>query len=886
MNSKPPNIFYDGILSFVEKPSRYIDTELNMESPGYGEDRFNVLLVFPDTYEVGMSHQGIRLLYHRLTALDGVGVEFAFAPWTDCEKLMRAAGEPLCSWRSATPARRFDLIGISLTYELHYTNLLLVLDLMGLELDAEERRDDDPVVVVGGPCCTNPLPFLDAVDAVFLGDGEESLVEAVEAMRARKARGAGRTELREALAAIEGVYVDGITKRARVRTYDFSEGDLPRRPIVPSSSIVHDRLAVEIMRGCARGCRFCHAGFVYRPCRERDPDEIARAVTNGLDASGWDEVSLLSLSSSDYSQLDELLLRLEPELEERTVSLALPSLRPETVSERLVYASSLVRRSGFTLAPEAGTERLRSTINKGMSDEEILRGCRRIVEGGWRKLKLYFMIGLPTETEADLEGIVSLVEKILKLPGTRGRFRLAISVSPFVPKPHTPFQWERQFSIEELTQKEEYLNRRLRNRRVELSLREPEISILEGVLARGSRELWPALKEAFRLGCRFDGWRNKLRFDLWREALERYGLELSLLTGVRETGGGLPWSRFVARVTESHLLAERDRALTGSRGTAGGTDRRAAVEEHTTCGSDDGSAVGTATPRIPPVPGPVPIAAASGPKSHLTGVRYRCLFEKVGRARFLTHLETIGIIQRALRRSGLPLNFTRGYHPHPRFSAGPSLAVGMEGLREFFDFELTSPADVAHGDFDTLFPEGMRVTDCRGPFTRREGKLPAEALMRYELLFGPLLAVLGSFCDETGQPLDESEAWFRFGNELGFESIGGAFAEECLPNPAAWVGESLCTMFEEGMKIRNARGRERTMAGCTVRAGSEPHSLELGVPAAAAGTLRPRDILESVLPEPLAALVGIRRLEILYKTGDSFVDPLALVERGGPREEQ
>ncbi len=871
----PHGFFHDGILTGVQRPSRYIDGELNLSSRGFVEGGFNVLLVFPDAYEIGMSHQGIRLLYHRVAAMDGVGVEFCCAPWPDLESLLRATGEPVRSLQTAKPVADFDLIGFSVQYELHYTNILMLLDLAGLAIESSERGDGDPLIIAGGPCCSNPLPFIKAVDAVFLGDGEESLIEAVATLRDIKPGGGGRNAGREALAGIEGVFVDGVSDSAPARTYRFVEGDLAHAPIVPSSGIVHDRLAVEIMRGCTRGCRFCHAGVMHRPRRERSVEEIAGAVCTGLDASGWDEVSLLSLSTSDYSRLEELLARLAPELEKRKVSLAMPSLRPETVTRQIVAASSAVRRSGFTLAPEAGTERLRRVINKFMSDGEILEGCRKVLDGGWQTLKLYFMIGLPTETGEDLDGIVELTERVLGLPRSGGRFRLGVSISPFVPKPHTPFQWERQCSIGELREKEEYLSRRIRSRRVRLSLRDPAVSTLEGILARGGREMWNAVLSAYRLGCRFDGWRDRLRFDLWRRALEENGLEMEGLLRGFAVDGPLPWDSFVPKVTRRYLIRERERALDGKVtpdcrngechgcGACPGDDpnssRRAGGEGH--AGS--------------PVPG-----AGVSREQVPAAVRYRCIYEKRGRERYLSHLELLNILQRALRRSGLPLSFSRGYHPHPKFSSGPSLPVGASGFREFVDIELTGTVDVCSDIFEGLLPDGIRVNACAGPFSKQVGKLPREALFVYLLELDMLSMVLRASDGEDEGPPGGRGKWSLLGNLLGAPGLrgGGGLRDS---DPAAWLLVSLQGMIEGEGDVKDRKGRKRSVEGCSVRGIDGTEAIELRIPAGNVPAPGPGDFLAAVLPAPLAGLVRITRLEILYKFSDSYIDPLALVARRG-----
>lgn len=853
----------DGILPHVQRPSRYIDGELNLASRGFDESGFNILLVFPDLYEIGMSHQGIRFLYDRLSRMDGVGVEFAFSPWPDMEELMRSCGEPLRSLQTRTEARLFDCIGFSLNYELHYTNMLALLELSGLDVRASKRGDGDPVVVAGGPCCSNPLPFMEAVDAVFLGDGEESLTEAVHAMSSVGGRRAGRRAMAESLSGIEGVYVDGSTVGARYRVYRFEEPDLPRVPIVPSSSIVHDRLAVEIMRGCTRGCRFCHAGMINRPRRERGVDEIVDAVCSGLDASGWEEVSLLSLSSSDYSCLDELLGALAPELRRRKVSLAMPSLRPETVTDRIVEASSLMRKSGFTLAPEAGTERLRRVINKGMSEEEILEGLGRIIGGGWQNMKLYFMIGLPTETEEDLGGIVKLVERILGLPG--GRFKLSISVSPFVPKPHTPFQWERQASMEEIREKQAYLRSHLRGRRIQLSMRDPAISLLEGVMARGDMRLWPVVERAYRLGCRFDGWRDMLRFDLWESAFAAEGFDFDSVIQGFPIGDELPWSRFEPPVSTSFLLRERERAF--------------AEESTPDCREGPCSGCGACSGEKPVMDpsskrGDAEENVETANASH-AAVRYRFIFRKTGRERFLSHLETLGVIQRALRRSGLPLLYTKGFHPHPRLSMGPSLAVGIEGLREFFDVELTGRAEIGAEDFENLLPAGMRITDVRGPFTRGEARLPANARYRYLIGFDLIPELLNREDRDRKELSGESKMWYRL-LEKTAPAVPIPEGFEC--EPARWLNERLGDLIEAGTSVTDRRGRSRPSAGSSVRLAADGQAVELELRSAQEGTIRPKDMIMAVIHPELVEFLRYTRTHILYERNDDLLDPIDLIQ--------
>jgi len=640
----------------------------------------------------------------------------------------------------------------------------------------------------------------------------------------------------------------------------------------------------------------------YRPCRERSVDEIMEAVLQGLDATGWDEVSLLSLSTSDYPRLDELLARLVPELERRHVSLALPSLRPETITSAIVSASSTVTKSGFTLAPEAGTERLRRVVRKDFSDEDIVGGVSKILAGGWQILKLYFMIGLPTETDEDLDGVAGLVERILALPRRQGRFSLGVSISPFVPKPHTPFQWERQCSASEFRAKEEYLARRIKSRYVNLSLRDPSISVLEGVLARGDRRLWPVLRRAYELGCRFDGWRDELKIELWERAFAECGLDVAAATAARPLDEPLPWDAFELHASKKLLLAERDRAygadvparnpvaeppMDSSAGTSApelSPGREAPMDSSAEMSAPD-SAQGPAALARGPIGG-----SATGSEPRAAGphevYRYRVVFEKRGRARFLSHLEMLNVIQRALRRSGLPLSYSEGFHPHPKLSAGPSLAVGMEGFGEFFDVELLEPAGPTPELLNRFLPPGLSIKACAGPFSRKEGKLPQEARFTYALHFEGLRALLKSSGSPSEMLSPAERMWYLLAKELGIAGSLDIFECGAPVDPAPWFEAEWRRMFERGASVKNEKGKERSCAGCAVRlveiaardrAGApDSASLELVLPGAE-GAPRPQDLLMAFMPKNIASLVRIQRLEIRYLCGEDIKDPVEAI---------
>lgn len=567
------------LLAHVERPTRYIDSEWGVQRPD-GAD-YRVCLIYPDAYEVGMANQAISILYARLNSMEGVAAERAFVPWIDMADLMRAHAVPLFSLESCAPVRDFDVIGITLPYELTYSNILETLDLAGIPLRSAERTEADPIIVGGGPCAFNPEPVARFFDAILIGEGEEAVGEIVTAHRDARCSGADRDGVLRALASVPGVYVPRIHDTAATSPGEAVR--IPKRvvadlnafpavtcPVVPYADVVHDRATVEVLRGCTRGCRFCAAGMVYRPVRERSADSIVRDAVAGLRCTGYEEVSLTSLSTSDHSQLEEVLRRLTRRLENTGISISLPSLRVDTFSVDMARMVVAGRASGLTLAPEAGTQRMRDVINKNVTEEDLLTTVRHAFAAGFRRVKLYFMIGLPTETDEDVAGIGELSAKVLaaareSVPvDQRGSVRIAVSVSTFVPKAHTPFQWDGQISIDEVWRRQAILRAATPRKGIDLSWHDSETSFLEGVMARGGREVADAIEVAWRAGARFDAWTEQFSLDRWRAAFDATGLDAHEIAG--RTHGEedpFPWDHIDPGVSRAYLWAERERAIRG-----------------------------------------------------------------------------------------------------------------------------------------------------------------------------------------------------------------------------------------------------------------------------------------------------------------------------------
>ena len=583
----------DEILLSVEKPARYIGGEVNMrvKDPKNVDIRF--CMCFPDIYEIGMSHLGIQILYDILNRREDTYCERVYSPWVDLDKLMREKKIPLFALESQDPIKNFDFLGITLQYEMCYTNILQVLELSHIPIYAKDRGENDPIVIGGGPCSYNPEPIADFFDFFYIGEGETAYNELLDIYKACKNAGKSRREYLERVAQMEGMYVpafydvdyneDG-TVKGFDKNYDgapdrvmkqvemnLSEAYYPTKPLVPFIKATQDRVVREIQRGCIRGWRFCQAGMIYRPTRERDPEYLKKCAYEMLKSTGHEEISLSSLSSSDYSQLQELVYFLIDEFGSKGVNISLPSLRIDAFSLDVMGKVQDIRKSSLTFAPEAGSQRLRDVINKGLTEEAILSGAAQAFESGWNRVKLYFMMGLPTETEEDIEGIAILSDKIAReyyeIPKDQrqGKVSIVSSTSFFVPKPFTPFQWSRMDTPEEYLDKQRYLrskiNEQLNKKSIKFNWHEAELSELEGVLARGDRRLSKVIYDAYMAGCLYDSWSEHFDYDKWLKAFEENGISIAFYNSrERSEDEVFPWDIIDAGVSKSFLLREYRRA--------------------------------------------------------------------------------------------------------------------------------------------------------------------------------------------------------------------------------------------------------------------------------------------------------------------------------------
>jgi len=697
------------LLTQVERPGRYTGNEINTIKKPWENAECRVCLVYPDAYEVGMPFIGFQILYHILNEKKGVIAERAFSPWVDMENLLRTHRVPLFSLESKHALSDFDLVGFTLQYEMTYTNILNTLDLSNIPLRNKDRGDNDPIIIAGGSCAFNPEPLAEFIDLFIVGDGEEILPEITGIIKEHKKKSSSRNEILKACSLPQkGVYAPAVYDRKRdgkiraAKISDLKPEYYSHKPIIPLLEVAQDRFALEIQRGCGAGCRFCHAGIIYRPVREREPEDLIKQTEETLRNTGYEELSLLSLSTSDYSQLENLVDGISPICDENNIAVSFPSMRLDSLNLKILEAAGGRKRSGLTLAPEAGTQRLRNVINKNISEEDIFSSVKLALENKFRTLKFYFMVGLPTETDEDLQGIVDLIKRLYGLIRSYPHAQVNVTLSSFIPKAHTPFQWAEHVPPEELERRIYFVRNQLKLKGIKIMHRDPEFSIYESLMSRGDRSAGEILYAAWKNGARFDAWSEFFNQRAWDDAIENSGRKIDEMIGARDRHSALPWSFIHTGVEEDFLREEMEKAEKGETTQ----DCRVHCSSCGLCNADVKNLIAKETVLNKSKAG---AQKENNLEQPLTYYTLRLEYKKNGMMRYISHHDFMRVIYRVCNILRWPLRFSSGFNRRPRIAAGYPIPMGYDAESETMDIILNHDVQNPKEALNSVLPEGIRI---------------------------------------------------------------------------------------------------------------------------------------------------------------------------------